>query len=867
MAVYCGLRLEVGTDLTNFMPDGSRSQLATVATRLTDSPLTRTMALTLRADELETALRAARDVAAALGEHPEIAWARAGAGEDEIEPLYRLYFPRRHLFLADDPEVAIPDLVSEAALRRRARDLRHRLATPASALLQRIAPADPLAAFEGIALRLREGETQLATERGQWVTRDRGFAVVLAGTRSSAFDSGAQSRLLADLARRVEEISARLGTRLDVELAGANRFAVAAEKSIKRDVYLIGACSFLGVAALFVAFVGSVRGFLVVAVPPVAGILVATTLALLAFGELDGLTMVFGASLMGIAIDYSNHLLIHHGLSGQTGAWRTARRLRPSLSLGALTTVASFGGLALTAFPAFREMSFFAGVGVLAALLVSLFVLPDLLGPATRLPGRSRAVARRLGRVPQALERLPRAAILLPIGVGLAALAALPGLRWQDDMARLTSFDPALVEEERRVRERVAGLESSRFVIGLAQDGAAALALNDRIHRRLERPVREGELGGVRSLHGLLWSEELQRRNWSALTADANLYGRLDAAFTAEGFRPGAFRAFGDALAGPAPEPLRLADLEASPLADLLEPFVFALGDELAVVTYLRGVREPEALRAELGDLPGVFLLDQRTFVNDIYREFRETTFRQMGIGAALVLLLLALRYRAWRPVVASFLPAATVAVLMLAGLALLPDPGDRHGRRLRNLPGRQRPQPRCRGGHDAEPAHVVSDHGLRVRGAGPLVPALAARDRRHDGARDRALLSAGPAGARRQRAARRGRRTAWLGSRRCCCSWRCCRAVGRRGGRRSPSARAPCSRPTGSGATSCCACGSACPRVTPRARCGSRSRRRERSWSSSASIRWGRSSSASSSGATRSTWSPCRVRPWRWRR
>ena len=71
---------------------------------------------------------------------------------------------------------------------------------------------------------------------------------------------------------------------------------------MKRDIYRIAALSFGGVALLFLTFVGSVRGFLVVSVPPLAGILVATSAGLLVFGRLDGLTMVFGASLMGIAM-------------------------------------------------------------------------------------------------------------------------------------------------------------------------------------------------------------------------------------------------------------------------------------------------------------------------------------------------------------------------------------------------------------------------------------------------------------------------------------------------------------------------------------------------------------------------------------
>jgi len=672
MLAYTAARLEVGTDLTNFMPEGARSERAEVSTRLTDSPLTRAMVVTVGAERLETALAGAREIAAALAAHPGIAWARSGSGDQDLEPFYRLYFPRRHLLLSEDPEREIPALVSEEALRQRARELRKRLASPAAPVLARVAPADPLGAFERVGLRLRQMESVLASERGQWVTRDRRFAVVLAETRASAFDSGAQSRLLADLEAAKERASRELGADLVMELAGANRFAVAAEQSIKRDVYAIGAFSFLGVTALFAIFIGSLRGFLIVAVPPAMGILTATTLGLAVFGRLDGLTMVFGASLMGIAIDYSNHLLIHHGLAPGESARETVRRLRPSLVLAAFTTVASFGGLAATPFPAFREMSFFAAVGLLAALAVTLFFLPDWL-EGSRLPRRSAGAASGLRAVLAGIDRTPRAVALLPGAAAVAALFALPGLEWQDDMSRLTSFDPAVVAEESRVRERVAGVDAGRFAVGIAPDARAAVALAERVGRRIEEARRAGWVAGSRSLDALVWSEDLQRRNWQALRSEPRLYERLDAAFAAEGFRPGAFRAFGDALAAGPPEPLRLEDLEASPLAHLLAPFLLPLGDgRVAVVTYLHGLERPEALAASLADLDGVYLLDQRSFVNDVYREFRQTTLRQMLVGVALVVALLALRYRTWRPVVAAVLPSLAVAVLVLAALALL---------------------------------------------------------------------------------------------------------------------------------------------------------------------------------------------------
>lgn len=672
LGAYCAFNLSVGTDLTNFMPVGSRSELARISGRLTDSPFTRTMVICVGANETDRAVAVASALADELRGHPEVAWVRSSVNETEFADLYELYFPRRHSFLSEDPEREVPELFSEQTLRARARELRRRLATPASTFLEPLVTSDPVGSFQLVVERFRSGDTALRMERGQFVTADGRFAIVLLGTRASAFDSGSQARLLDDLHAAFEALAARAGGDVGLELSGANRFAVEAERSMKGDIRRIGSLTFLGVAAVFFLFVASLRGFIVVSIPPLAGILTATAAGLFVFGAIDGLTMVFGASLMGIAIDYSNHVLIHHGLAPPSETPRqTARRIRPTLILGALTTVASFAGLAITPFPAFRQMSFFAGVGVVAALLVSLSVLPDLLRAAPPLPARSAATAEAFGRALERISKLPRAVLLLPVAAAVLALPLLTKLEWSDDLSKLTHFDPDFVAEDVRVRKRISHYETTRFVIGLAENEAAAVALSDRIHERLSRAVASGALERTRSLHDLLWSEDLQRRNQAAVAADAGLAARVDAVFASEGFRPGSFRDFEASLAAPPPEPLTLDDLRDSPLADLLAPYVFPLGESVAVVTYLHGLESPEAVEAELAGLDGVHLLDQRTFVGNIYREFRETSLRQMLVGGALVVLLLAGRYRRWRPVLAAFLPSLLVAVFALALLAV----------------------------------------------------------------------------------------------------------------------------------------------------------------------------------------------------
>ena len=139
------------------------------------------------------------------------------------------------------------------------------------------------------------------------------------------------------------------------------------------------------------------------------------------------------------------------------------------------------------------------------------------------------------------------------------------------------------------------------------------------------------------------------------------------------GFRPGAFAPFAEALAAPA-EPLTLAELRGSPLGPLVSTLVLDLDGRTAVITYLRGVRDPELVRAALEDLADVHFFEQRTFINEIAAPFRDRTLLQLVVGGVCVLLMLVVRYRRWRHAFAAFLPALLTALLLLFVLRALGD-------------------------------------------------------------------------------------------------------------------------------------------------------------------------------------------------
>ena len=670
LGLYSVARLEMTTSITHFIPASHGTELVDVTLDLVNSALSRRMVLTISGGQER--IRAAADLAEELRSHPEVAWVESGFDERAVRATYELYFDRRSYMVSKAPRIEIPAMMERASLDHRASELLEQLARPDSSLVSRTAPADPLGFFGRTIDRIRSFQP---TPPGDAEAQGgAGHAVIFLGLKSSPFDSVVQAKLLNDIVDTFARIDAAHGGGLTLEQSGVNRFAVAAEKTVRSDANFISALSIPAVCAIFLLVFRSPRSLFVAFLTPLCGFFAALTLTTWSSPVLHGITLAFGFVLLGVAIDYPIHVMNHHALSGAATPRESVSRIRPSLVFSGLTTTLAFLVLALSEFPGLGEMGMFAAIGVPVSLAFTLFVTPSFLPPRAHPSRLQRIASDRLADWIQRLHARP----LLPVGVfgAFAAIAVMgiPELRWEDDPAALMPLDPVLLAEAERVRGRSGVFEGGRFVVGLAPDAESALALNDRIYARLERAVAGDELVGFTSLHSFLWSEALQRENLLALQEVPSLRVRIDRAFTAKGFRPGAFDGFTSAVASPVAEPLRPVDFVGSPLERVLD-FLIELDGRWAVVTSVQGVRSGAGIRKALDGLDGAHYLDQKEVVAELYKSYRRSTLRTIAVGCLVVFIVLLLRYRRLLPGVLAAIPSALAALATLGFFGLTGTP------------------------------------------------------------------------------------------------------------------------------------------------------------------------------------------------
>lgn len=684
LALFIALRFQVTTDITHFLPGGEADRDVLLARQLAAGELSRTMVLLLDGGEdgdAERLVQASRELEAALRAEPGVAaglsFLEAGPPAGIEEAIWTLYQPRRFSFLEFEPENVRSRLI-DAELTAAAGRLKRRLALPISSLVSRVAPADPLLILPGLFERLAGSRAeQLQVVDGRFLTADGRGAVLFVGTREASFDSSAQRPFLAGVQAAFARVNAGFGGGLGLAQSGANRFAVRAEQAIKADIRRVTIGSIVGLTLLFLLLFRSLR--LVLLTVPVlgAGFLAGTASCLLLFGRLHGLTLAFGAALIGVSIDYAIHFHCHQTLAPDpAGPRRTLGGIWIGLLLGALTTIVGFVALVVSSFPGLREMAVFAAFGIGAALIATRVFLPGLVRASAPPTRASRALARWIGVGVTAMAKR-RVVLALPL-IGVVLLAGYGLLRagWNDDIADLNQLDPELVREDESVRQRVVRYEQRRLVIAVGADEQAALEVNDRVHLALAAAREAGELGGFRNLASLLPSAARQQAVAAALRDDPTVWPRLRDALADEGFVAGSFEPFREALAATPVEPLLPADLRDSPLLPLVRPHQVTLEQGVGVLSFLHELHDPQAVARRLAELEGARLVDLGGTLTRAYGAYREKMTTLLLLGVLAVILVVWIRYRAIRPTLAACLPAllalfGTVGVLALAGVEL----------------------------------------------------------------------------------------------------------------------------------------------------------------------------------------------------
>lgn len=204
-------------------------------------------------------------------------------------------------------------------------------------------------------------------------------------------------------------------------------------------------------------------------------------------GHLNLMAVVFVMVVIGLGVDFAIHLVGRYdeargrGLEASGALCEALHATGPALAAGALTTAGAFCGAAFTDFKGLREFGVVAGFGVLAALSVSVSVVPALLllldrRRSTTSPAPPAEAFRALDRWSRAR---PGAVLALCAALTLAAGWGATRLRYEGNLLLLQDPDlPSVRLEHELLRDPAT---TSWFLAYPAQSLSELAAVQSRV--------------------------------------------------------------------------------------------------------------------------------------------------------------------------------------------------------------------------------------------------------------------------------------------------------------------------------------------------------------------------------------------------
>lgn len=523
------------------------------------------------------------------------------------------------------------------------------------AIAQTMAPAS------AVQPDLASGTLQAKRDGITWV-------LATATTRDDAFDQTAQQGIGALLATSRRQITEAGG---QVLMAGGPLYAAAGRDQAMAEMRWIGGASVVGI--VLVLLLALRRWRVLLAFFPIAvGVLTGFVACVAVFGTIHALTLVIGASLIGVAVDFPLHWLAkRYGLEDWR-AWPAMRLVRPGMTLSLVTSLIGYLVLAFAPFPALQQTAVFSAAGLLGAYVCTICLLPAWFQHWQ--PRPQPALLRAATALLAAQNRLARHPARGWLLGGLLALtvAGVSQVSVQDDLRRWIKLPDALLQEAIQIAEITGFMPTSQFFLVSAPDAQTLLQREAALTDRLAPLVADHTLGTYQALsQGIapLARQTALRQQLDALATDPQPWQAL----LSLGIPAAAIEAELRTLAQ-----LPVLDIDAAltgPLGERWRPLWLGVQDDQAAsLVSLTHIRDTNRLAAAAQGLVGVTYVDRTQVLNHTFSAARlqAAELKLLSyIGAAALLWLVLGRHAAWRILLVPF----AASLLTLAALGALGRP------------------------------------------------------------------------------------------------------------------------------------------------------------------------------------------------
>lgn len=639
-AVYLAWRAIVGielqTDLMALLPQEERDAAIQRAKQRMADVFGRRIVLLVGHEDRAAARKAGAALAAALQQSGMTDSVQYQAGDAETKQVGEVFFAHRAGLLTAQDRARLAEGRGQEIVNRTLAALFGPVGIIDANLLQR----DPFLLTAAYFATLPLPLSRVSADDGIFTTSDGGktYIVITARLNGDVFTMSYQDSFVGML----DGVEQRVRTDTPgatILRSGAVFYAHAAATVANQETTTIGLLSTLATFGLILVVFRALRPLWFNLLSLVVGVTCAFSASLWFFGTLHVGALLFGVSLIGVAVDYSLHYACEGLGDDESPPGERIWRVLPGIALGLVTTLIGYLALLFAPFPGLHQLAVFSVVGLCASFLTVVLWLPLLdhekpsrhamlfLKPASRV-WRFWEEARYRG-----IRRAALAGLVVLAGLGATMLTV------DDDVRRLQSLPDGLKRQEAEIRRLVGSGSSSQFFLVSGSDQETVMQREERLLERLGQMRTNAALAQVYAIAQVVPSQRRQREN-QALVREKLVAPYLSSFFHRVGLRE------------PVEPPYRDASLltvdairEDSTLSFFRTLVIEGGATATSHLVLLDGVSRVEEVRTAAEGLDGVRFVDPTGDFSQLFGEYRRRAIVLLALSAALMMPVLLWRY------------------------------------------------------------------------------------------------------------------------------------------------------------------------------------------------------------------------------
>ncbi|MDC5705458.1 MMPL family transporter [Vibrio europaeus] len=494
--------------------------------------------------------------------------------------------------------------------------------------------SDPFLLFRDYLSQLTQLSSAFVLDQGFLTTEFEGqkYILVSATLNDSPYSLTAQQGVT-DILSIERSLAEKFGA--NTFHTGVLFYAQFGTESAKSEISTIGLFSLLGVIILVVGVFRSAAPLSLALLSIGVGLLSALALTTWIFGSVHLFSLVFGASLIGVSIDYAFHYLTERLAAGQK--WDSRKGLKhifTAITMGLITSLIGYLGMLIAPFPGLQQLALFSSIGLIAAYATVVAWYPVLaVKPSAdrKLPGQW------IWRPWLALWTKPVVKYGLPLTCLIAATLPLSNLHYDDDIRQLQAMPESLKQQEEFITQ-LSGLQSSQqMLVVTAANDEALLQRLEALDTQLKEWQREGKIQGYQSLSQYLSSTTRQEQNYQLIQ---DLYQQQDTLL-----RDTLKLSEVPRLSAPLSKVTLQEYLEHTVSEPVRFLYIGKIADKVAGVVILNELSQPEEIKAFANMHSDVSYLNKAEEISALFADYRIKVMELLIAALAVIALLLVKRY------------------------------------------------------------------------------------------------------------------------------------------------------------------------------------------------------------------------------